>query len=120
QIERVFSRVAIVGNNSRYSLTDMTNSVHRKHVVFGNAQRVIAAANRQRRYLIVEFRSGEYSDDAGMFARGVGIDALDRSVRIMAAQNCDVEHIRQFDIVHVLPSPANQLRIFAPLDSSAD
>jgi hypothetical protein len=98
----------------------MTNLVDGKHVVFGNAQRVVAAANRQRRYLIFEFRSGEYSDDAGMLTRSIGIDALDRCVRIMASQNRDVEHIGQSDVVDILARPANQLRILAPLDSGAN
>jgi len=88
--------------------------------VFGNPERLIAAASRQGADLIFDLRSRDDGDDTRMSAGSVRLDAFNPRVRVGTSQNRDMERIRKIDIVHVLAKPTNQSRIFTPLHLSAN
>src|SRR5207247_10732034 len=96
-------------------LADVTDFIDCEHVVFGNPERLIAAASRQGADLIFDLRSRDDGYDTRMSAGSVRLDAFYPRVRVGPSQNRDIERIRQIDIVHVLAKPPNQARIFAPL-----
>ena len=116
QIERIPRRIAILGNDRRDSLTDVTDFVDGEDVVFGNSERFVAAANGQSADLIFDFRACDDGDNTGMLACRVRLKAFDLRVSVGGSQNGNVERVRQVDIVHVLTKPANQSWIFAALN----
>src|SRR5215831_20395498 len=87
EIERIPRRVAILGNDSGDSLADVTDFVDGEDVVFGNPERLIAAANGQSADLIFELGSGDHSDDPRMSACGLRLDAFDLCVGVWAPEN---------------------------------
>src|SRR5437016_11821797 len=66
QIERVRSRIALLGDYGCDSLADVTDFIGCEHVVFGNPERLIAAAGRQGADLIFDLRSRDDGDDTRM------------------------------------------------------
>jgi hypothetical protein len=98
----------------------MADFIHCKHVVLGNSERFIAAANRQAPYMIFDVRAGDNRDDTFVPPRLIGLDVLDSRVRVGTSQNRDVERIRKIDIVNVLGLTSNQPGIFAPFDIRAN
>src|SRR3990172_350001 len=120
QVERVARRIAIFGDNRRHSVAHVTDLVDRQDVMLGNSQSRVAGGGRQSADLIAQLRAGENRDNAGMAPRRVRVEAFDLGMRVRASKYRHVEHARKPDIVHVLAEPANQTRIFAPLNPGTD
>jgi hypothetical protein len=120
QIERIARCVAIFGDYNGYSFADVTNFIHGKDIVFGYSERGVIGGGRKRADLIAQFRAGENGDDASLAARCIRVDAVDCGMRVRASEDRNMEHIGKPDIVHVLPEPANEAGIFAPLDAGAN
>src|SRR5262245_65329705 len=94
KIERISRCVAILGNDSGDSLSDITDFVDGKDVVFRNPECFIAAANGQSADLIFELGPRDHGDDPRMSACDLRLDAFDLCVGAWAPENRHVECIR--------------------------
>src|SRR5262245_12488525 len=84
EIERIPRRVAVLGYDSGESLADIADLVDPENVVLGNPEAFIATANRQGTDLIFELGARDDSDDPGMSACGLHLEAFDLCVGVRA------------------------------------
>ena len=64
--------------------------------------------------------AAEHADDAGHAARGVDTDAGEARMGVNAANEGDVDHARQRQVVHVPAAPGEQARVVAAFHARSD
>jgi hypothetical protein len=63
--------------------------------------------------------SGDHGENTRNFQRSLGVDGLDPRVGERAADDVQIEHARQLDVVHVMALAAYESRILLALDRVA-
>ena len=106
QLQRVAGRIPVLGNDERHLLAleaDLVGGQHRLHVV------------GQRRHpgqpLLGQVRAGHHRLDLRMRKGRSHIDAGDAGVRVRRAQDGQMQHARQGDVVDVGAAAADESRV---------
>jgi hypothetical protein len=107
EFERISCGVAIFGDDESDFLAlepGFVGDEHRLHVV------------RQGRHpgqtLLGQHGAGHHRLDLRVRRRRGGVDTHQPSVRCRRAQDCEVQHARQLDVIDVVPHAANETRVF--------
>ena len=114
QIAGVFGDVAILGYDSRDALAIMAHLLDRNHVVLNTG---VHRERRQRVCMLLDVLARQDAHDAGESLGLRGVDALDASVRVRAALDRCVQHVRQRDVIDIAALATQEARVLNTIDA---
>ena len=123
RLGRILARIDGFSQNHRHRLADEAHAIRREQRTIGLRRRTAvrprkADAAGDRRH-IRQVRGGEYRHHARHRARRTDIDAADRRMRMMRADQHRVQHARRVRIGAVIAPAGQQPHILAPTHRSA-
>ena len=121
ELERVGGGVAVAGDHARHDLAAVPDGVHRHRRVLGdNDVRGDGPGAGQRALLRGEVGAGVGGEDPGGLAGRGHVDGGDPRVRVRAAQERDMHHAGERDVVGPVGLPGDQAGVFLPCPGLAD
>ena len=130
QLRRVLGDIAVLRHDDRNRLADMADFVmgqqrllridelvlHQRRPFAGQRQLRV----RHRRQLADKFWPGQHMENAGRRGGARHVDGLDTGVRVRAAHENRMQHMRQFEVGNVLPAAGQEPPVLAPRHGAAD
>ena len=124
QIGRVLGDRGSLRDHHGDGLARKTRPVLRKQhlgrLLDGRAVAVLHHAAHRHRPGLADIVSGQHTDDAGKLTRRARIDALDRGVRMGAADKIGVGLVLEPDVVRVVALPGDEADVLSPPDGLPD
>jgi len=109
--------VHVCRDNRGYRMTDEERLVGRKHTIIRHFQTGERGGAGNRPNFFRDVLAGVNRDDAWHFQSFSRVNARDTRVRINRSHKCDVQRVRQPDVIDVMSQTFDQPRVFGPLDS---
>ena len=130
QLRRVLGGIAVLRHDDRDRLADMADLVVGQQRLLRidelvlHQRRPLARQRhlriRHRRQHARELRSGQHKGNAGRCGCARHIDRLDARMRLRAAHEHRMQHVRQIEIGNVLAATGQEPPVLAPRHGAAD